>query len=62
VQGFESLQGRFVIGLYKDVATQFIWLPPLSLRGWRSQPKQSREGYKIAMHLSGVRNGKGRRA
>jgi len=27
VQGFESLQGRFVIGLFKNVVAQFIWLP-----------------------------------
>ena len=33
-------------------------LPPLSLRGWRSQPKQSHMGYEIATHLSGARNDK----
>jgi len=44
---------------FKNVVAQFIGLPHLSLRGWRSQPKQSRKGYEIATHLSGARNDNG---
>jgi hypothetical protein len=45
----------------KNVVAQFIGLPPLSLRGWRSQPKQSREGYEIATPRQvGARNDKKR--
>ena len=25
MQGFKSLQGRFVIGLFKNVVAQFVW-------------------------------------
>jgi hypothetical protein len=42
----------------KNVVAQFVWLLPLSLRGWRSQPKQSHTPYEIATHLSGARNDK----
>jgi hypothetical protein len=51
---------------FKNVVAQFIGLPPLSLRGWRSQPKQSREGAwdchaSLAMTKSkGARNDKKR--
>jgi hypothetical protein len=46
---------------FKNVVAQFIGLPPLSLRGWRSQPKQSREGYEIATPRQvGARNDKKR--
>lgn len=61
VRSFSLVQGWHVpeVSQYRTEAAYKMPLSTLSLRGWLSQPKQSRvDGQELDAHLPGARNGK----